>query len=604
MATLNLDFYSGEDIYCDGSVEDELLEYYKGEKKLDLFREDTFYITSPIRENIINWYPFKKDSVALEIGGGMGPITGAICDKCKKVVSVENSKKRATILYERHKMRDNLEVYAANIKDLSLKKQFDYVILIGVFEYSKIFFDTENPFEDFLNYLKELIKPDGKILIAIENRYGIKYFAGVTEDHYSKPFLGLKGYENLKIQTLGMGEWKELLKKCSLSNYKFYYPYPDYKMPSAIFSENYLPKHTETSKLQVFNYAPENYLYDYRSVLNGIIDNKMFDFFSNSYFIEIANDNIKLSDISFSRIQNMRNDNYKTLTIMHDNKKIYKYPLSNKNIELKQLKITHEKLDSLKIDNCKLKLSEDKLEVQYIEGPLLGEYIYTLYLERKKNDVLEIIDKYYKFLEDISIDKKIENPISKNINKIYKNCKVLKIGLPDLNMSNIIINNGKFTLIDQEFGSDKEIPLDYTMYFSINLLYEEIPTLEELIKKEDLLSKYNLTIEKQKCLIKSAIDYFKEIDYFNIQVKNYIEKHSTIDVLYEKYNTLIQENNELSNTNQKLSDEIEKLKAEISESQKLVEKNGMLQNQMNDILNSKSWKITEPFRKLASKVKK
>ena len=171
-------------------------------------------------------------------------------------------------------------------------------------------------------------------------------------------------------------------------------------------------------------------------------------------------------------------------------------------------------------------------------------------------------------------------------------------------MSNVIINDGKFTLIDQEFGTDKEIPLDYTMYFSINLLYEEIPTLEELIKKEDLLSKYNLTIEKQKCLIKSAIDYFKEIDYFNTPVKKYIEKHSNIDILYEKYNTLIQENSELSNANQKLSDEIEKLKAEISESQKLVEKNGMLQNQMNDILNSKSWKITEPFRKLASKVKK
>ena len=113
-----------------------------------------------------------------------------------------------------------------------------------------------------------------------------------------------------------------------------------------------------------------------------------------------------------------------------------------------------------------------------------------------------------------------------------------------------------------------------------------------------------LTIEKQKCLIKSAIDYFKEIDYFNTPVKKYIEKHSNIDILYEKYNTLIQENSELSNANQKLSDEIEKLKAEISESQKLVEKNGMLQNQMNDILNSKSWKITEPFRKLASKVKK
>lgn len=587
MATINLEYYSGKDEYNDGAIEQELLEYYKDKKnnKLNLFREDTFYITSPIRENIINWYPFKKDAVALEIGGGMGPITGALCDKCKKVVSVENSKRRVSVLYERHKTRKNLEIYAANVQDVDFKEKFDYVILIGVFEYSKIFFSAPNPFEYFLNYLKTLIKKDGKIIIAIENRYGIKYFSGVGEDHYGKPFVGLKGYNHLNIQTLGKEEWIHLLKKCNLTNYKFYYPYPDYKMPAMIYSDNRMPSFTETSRLPIFNYAKEYYSFDYREVLNGILENKMFGFFSNSFLIEIGTDKEKLSGISYAKVQNNRNNLYKNMTIIHDDNIIEKIPMSSENIGLKELYSTHKKLDKLKIPNSKIVEKNKKLEIEYIKGLLASDYIYELYINKNESEILKFLDEYNNYLINISDYKKMTNPIDEKLLKIFKDkTNVLKYGLLDLNLSNVIYQNNKFILIDQELATNYEIPVCYVLYFSIDLLYKQIPELEKLITKNDLLKRYNISNPQVKCLIKSATTYFEKLNYFDKDTLNYTSDKSKILFIKDEINKMKEEQDCIINN--------------------LILERDNYKNICNQILNSRGWKFLEKLRKIKQKIMK
>ena len=41
----------------------------------------------------------------------------------------------------------------------------------------------------FLIKIKQLLKPDGKLLIAIENQYGLKYWCGALEDHTGLPLM-------------------------------------------------------------------------------------------------------------------------------------------------------------------------------------------------------------------------------------------------------------------------------------------------------------------------------------------------------------------------------------------------------------------------------
>ncbi len=83
-----------------------------------------------------------------------------------------------------------------NFQDIekTLEADYDYITLIGVFEYSEGYIGTREPYVEMLRRIAGHLAPGGKILIAIENRLGLKYWSGCTEDHVGKFFEGLEGY--------------------------------------------------------------------------------------------------------------------------------------------------------------------------------------------------------------------------------------------------------------------------------------------------------------------------------------------------------------------------------------------------------------------------
>ncbi len=290
-AKLNLSFYGGEDFYSDGDIENELLDIVKNSSNFDeILTNDSrwpiLYHLSPIRNNIINWYPFEKDTSCLEIGGGCGAITGALCDALGSVTVVELSKRRSMINYERHKEHENLEIIVGNLNDIEFEQKFDYITLNGVLEYAGAFTQSDEPYKDFLIKVKSMLKPKGKLIIAIENRYGLKYFAGAKEDHTAKEFDGITGYiGNKSVRTFGKVEIEELLRESGLVQQTFYYPHPDYKMPMEIYSEEWLPN-ADTLLSPAPNFDHERFEYfNETEAFKGIIENRQFEFFANSFLI-------------------------------------------------------------------------------------------------------------------------------------------------------------------------------------------------------------------------------------------------------------------------------------------------------------------------------
>ena len=207
----NLKWYKGDDKYSEGDIENFVLDLIaKNEPEnyskviYENFNWSVYYHLTNVRQNILNWYPFKEESEVLEIGCGMGAITGMLCDKCASVTSIELSKRRAMATLLRCREKENLEIIVGNLNDINFEKKYDYITLIGVLEYQGNYTDTDNPYIDFLSKIKSLLKPEGKLLIAIENKYGLKYWCGASEDHTGIPFDGINQYD------LQKKNWKHL----------------------------------------------------------------------------------------------------------------------------------------------------------------------------------------------------------------------------------------------------------------------------------------------------------------------------------------------------------------------------------------------------------
>lgn len=296
---LILDYYKGQDLYCDGQdIEEELLEIVKNNPE-EAYNKIIFerkkwpilYHLSDVRGNIVNCIDFKSNESVLEIGAGCGAITSTLTDRVGKVTAIDLSKQRCLINAYKNKSKSNLEIIVGNFEDIELEERYDYITLIGVFEYAALYISTQNPYKDFLEKIKKYLKPNGKIIIAIENKYGMKYWAGCMEDHLSQYFVGLEGYKNTKsIRTFSKQELSEILNVSNLKNYKFYYPYPDYKFCNIIYSEDRLPQVGELDgKYPNFD-LPRISLFNETYVLNEVIKDGLFEIYSNSYLIIISKD--------------------------------------------------------------------------------------------------------------------------------------------------------------------------------------------------------------------------------------------------------------------------------------------------------------------------
>lgn len=288
---LNLQFYNGEDISCEDNIEDEILNVVKNYDDYEEYlktdsRWPFLYNLSPIRENLLEWCDFNPEGTLLEIGSECGALTGLFCNKVSRVVGVDLSKKRSLINMYKNKDYDNLEIYVGNFMNIDIDERFDYVTLIGVLEYSRYYAEENNAYEGLLRRAKSFLKPGGTLIIAIENKYGLKYWAGACEDHTGNMYDSITGYINSdKVRTFSKMGLNNLLENSGFSQNSFFYPMPDYKFPTEIFSSVGLPKRGSLQNVAVSYDRERISSFDENAAFDELCDEGMFEFFANSFLV-------------------------------------------------------------------------------------------------------------------------------------------------------------------------------------------------------------------------------------------------------------------------------------------------------------------------------
>lgn len=525
---LNLEWYQNDDKYSDGNVEDLVLRLIAENEPEDYteaiyqnYNWPTYYHLSHERKNILNWYPFKKDASVLEIGCGMGALTGILCDRCEKVTAVELSKRRATATLLRCRYKNNLEIIVGNLNDIEFKEKFDYITLIGVLEYQGSYTDTDNPYLDFLRKIKGLLKPDGKLLIAIENQYGLKYWCGAREDHVGIPFMGINQYAltERKVRTFSKEALDTLIKRSGFKNTYFYYPMPDYKLPTVIYSQEYLPQNGNILNMHCY-YAPDSkgMIAEERELYPDIVKNQVFEFFSNSFLVECG-DVDELGEITFASLASVREKEYRIGTRFRKNETVEKFPISKEwgGQHVRQIMKNQEELEKRGIAVWKSHLRNECLVSDFCKSKLLEEHFMSVCAGGEEERACEILDMVYNDIlrssEEISWEENILYTFDLGIepNK-EKYGVILKTGYLDMLLRNAFWMDGQVCWFDQEWILEN-VPAKYVLYRLLREFYLVNREMNNLLPLEKLLTHYGLMdlvedFEKVEGLFKNAVtDY-------------------------------------------------------------------------------------------------
>lgn len=506
--TLILDEYHGKDYYCDGDVEDELLKIVKEQdpKAFTKLIETTgswplFYHLNPVREHILKWYPFTEGSAILEIGSGCGAVSGSLCGNGNHVTCIDLSKKRSMINAYRHKNQP-LQIHVGNFEDIHLEKTFDYVTMIGVLEYGGSYIHSPMPYLDFLKQAKQYLNDNGKLLIAIENKLGLKYFAGCKEDHVGKYFEGIEGYPaTASVRTFSKKELREMLAAAGFQDIRFYYPYPDYKFAHTIYSDDYLPKRNDCGD-NIRNFDMERMeLFDENRVFNTLIENDLFPEFANSFFVEAA---LKPSDhpviyTKFSQQNRAVAYQVKTSIYQQDHqRKVKKQALQGEgkahilHME-KAYALLSKQYKGTRLSFSPCRIVNDEAVFAYVKGPSLEDILYDYAKKCDWKALISQIEDYFSVLFEPAYEASLASSPKRDelFGDMAGKQKVLANANVDAVFSNVK-GCREYQMFDYEWVMDFEMPVDFIKYRCLFYFLQGNHYCKEL----DLFSLFHLSPEQ------------------------------------------------------------------------------------------------------------
>lgn len=217
------------------------------------------YALGVLRENLLEWYSFCPEGTLLQVGADFGALTGLFARRVKEVTVLDQSEEALSVVRRRLCSAHNVDCLQQDLVSYADKPHpfYDYVTIIGSLERGE-------RQEGQLAAAKAMLAPGGRLILAACNRFGMKYWAGAKPDSAV--------ISKRKLDKL-------------LPGGACYYPMPDFRLPSAIYSEGYLPKKGDlTGSLAVYD-APRYLMVDVGAAYDAVCEDGQFDNFANSFLV-------------------------------------------------------------------------------------------------------------------------------------------------------------------------------------------------------------------------------------------------------------------------------------------------------------------------------
>lgn len=512
MAVLHMEYSGGK--AASPSAADQIILSYMNKSNKDYYDEDLAEEThfqvwqqlSSLRTGLFSWYDFNKDARVLEIGAGFGPLTGILCEKCGHVIATERVTHRAEALARRWHNKENLDVYAGEWTEIDFSQKFDYVILTGILERACGGSKDSGSYVDYLKKVSKLLKEDGILLAAVENRFGLKYFCGAKEPHSGKVFDGINHYPGgTKGYSFSRQELKDIVSEAGFSAMKFYYPLPDYKFPQLIYTDEYLPEKNLRERLIPYYTNKNSLIAVEKDLYDEVIENGAFPFLANSFLVECSGKD-NFNPAVYAAVSTDRGKENGFATVIYQNHTVGKKALFAEGKEsVARLCHNLEDLRAHGIPVIEFIEEEKCISMPCITSPTLSNYLKWL-IKKDVNSFLNILDQLYGFI--LQSSKEVKQSNNSLIDRLCEQAvdeeekekiRALDWGpvLEKVYMELIPLNcffdqeNDRFLFFDQEFVREN-YPAKYTLFRAIHYIYCFTPDAEKFLPKKQLLERYGL----------------------------------------------------------------------------------------------------------------
>lgn len=466
-----------------------------------------FFQLSELRTGLISWYDFEaggegaENASVLEIGAGFGALTGRLCQMCGHVTATERSAFRAQMLAKRLERFENLDVCVGDIAELEFEEKFDFIVLTGLLERIGGGSKDRAVYSEYLRKLRPLLKSTGRILIAVENRFGLRYFCGAVEPHTNRAFDGINGYkQGGRGRSFSRQELTEILKQAGLEKYKFYYPLPDYKLPQLIYTDSFLPERNLKERLIPYYQRNDTLVAKEQDLYDEVVGNGAFPFFANSFLVECSLDGT-FCDVEYAAVSTDRGLERSFATTIHENGTVCKrplYPQGNESAGRLYENIMDLQAHGIPVVPHSWKDGDGErrtLQLPYIKHPTLSNYIKKI-LPESPEEFEGLVERIYQYILQSSEEVPAEeNTLAKYWEKELglQWGPVLRRAYMELIPLNCFYDAEQegFLYFDQEFVREN-YPAKYVLFRAIHYIYCFTPNAERYYPRKKLVEKYGM----------------------------------------------------------------------------------------------------------------
>lgn len=464
------------------------------------------YQLAESRANIIEWLEIPKHAKVLEIGAGCGTVTSALrkngarltCQEenlhyCRLNAMRQEKAMQETDNQERYSWETDsqeLTIFAGPFTacEAQLAEDYDIIVCLDALP-------VQGQAETFLAALRRHLKPEGMLVLAAKNKFGLKYWAGNQEPNTGRYFAGL---ENAGVQLYSKKLLQQLLEQAGFGSQECYYPYPDERFALEIYSDRHLPKKGDLN-YNIVNYEGDRLLlFDEQKVFDSVIEEGQFPFFANAYlFLAGAKEHAQTGqETVYARYATDRSRAYAVCTQI-TGQAVYKRPLYPEGAaHAAQICQAYEQLEKqycktgLKFNRCEWAAKGERdgcLRLELLCAHALQEQVQQAVAAGQIKKVFDILHRMMQYIRNGSGQKPFQ--MTEGFQKVFgtiSDPQALEGTVCsdpadiDLILPNILEEDGTWHVIDYEWTFFFPVPQNFIIYRTLFFLHQENPRLEAL----------------------------------------------------------------------------------------------------------------------------